>query len=344
MNPNATLTSRCSLTPTGRDQRRGHRGRRRRTQAHRAGGDRRHGAVRTHLPGLGGRRGGRCDGLGLDEYGDDGAGIQTETAMAQHAQEGAELAGVAGDGDEQTFSLLVVVLVVVVVVVVEDVPIPELIQRGQRAHVLGRAALAADAVPEPIALGEARLDAVGREGPLDGGLVAAAVARVDGDVLAQLLQHDGRVLGRGVRRRPAQPVKRRLDGLQAARERADVEEVRRVDLLLVDLLLPEVVRDLGLSDAVDRQLGVRPGRCSVAVQFGPVALRYYHYYSPFFSPPKETHTRRLSYIPGWSTVEALRRIVPAFSVSSHEENLVLDLARRVPVEPDHLLVEPLPLG
>jgi hypothetical protein len=112
-----------------------------------------------------------------------------------------------------------------------------------------------------------------------------------------------------------------------------------VHLLLVDLLLPEVVRDLRLSDAVDRQLGVRPGRCSVAVQFGPVALRYcYSLYSP------KKHTRRPSYIPGGSTVEALRRIVPAFSVSSHEENLVLDLARRVPVEPDHLLVEALPLG
>lgn len=279
--------------------------------------------MRTHLPGLGGRRSGRRrDGLGLDEHGDDGAGAEAEAAMAQDTEEGADLAGVAGDGDEQILLFLLVVEAGAFRrrVGTEDGPVPQLVQHGERACVLGRTGLGGHAVPELVALGEARLDAVGREGPLDDGLVAAAIARVDGDVFAQLLKHDGRVSRRHGARRPAQPVKRRRNGLQAACERADVEEVRRMDLLLVDQLLPKVVRDLGLRDPVDRQLGVGPGCRAVAVQFGPVALKPVSTFAVFQKGGE-------SYVPGWRAVEGLCRIVPTFSMASQEEDLILDVPR-----------------
>jgi hypothetical protein len=80
------------------------------------------------------------------------------------------------------------------------------------------------------------------------------------------------------------------------------------------------VRDLGLRDPVDRQLGVGPGCRAVAVQFGPVALKPVSTFAVFQKGGE-------SYVPGWRAVEGLCRIVPTFSMASQEEDLILDVPR-----------------
>lgn len=60
--------------------------------------------------------------------------------------------------------------------------------------------------------------------------------------------------------------------LQATRQGADVEAIGRWDLLDGDFLLPEVVGNLRLGDAVGVDLGVGPCRGAVAVDERPVAL------------------------------------------------------------------------
>lgn len=60
--------------------------------------------------------------------------------------------------------------------------------------------------------------------------------------------------------------------MEGAGQRGDVVIVWGVDALLVDLLLPEVVCDEGLVDAIGGQGCVVPSGGTVAVKFGPVAL------------------------------------------------------------------------
>lgn len=100
-------------------------------------------------------------GLSTHEHGDDGAGAQAEGPVAEHAQEGCDLARVAGDGDVRA------------VVVREDV-----VQHGLGPDVLGRRGFAGHAVPEGVGLGEVGFEGVGGEGLVDICCVVSAVAGV----------------------------------------------------------------------------------------------------------------------------------------------------------------------
>lgn len=93
---------------------------------------------------------------------------------------------------------------------------------------------------------------------------------MNADALAEeFLDHR---LERGRAGGQVQAIEGVIGGLKGAGQWGDVVVIRSVDALLVDLLLPEVVSDEGLVDAVGGQGGIVPGCGVVAVKFGPVAL------------------------------------------------------------------------
>lgn len=87
-----------------------------------------------------------------------------------------------------------------------------------------------------------------------------------------------------------------------------------------DLGCPEGVGCEGLGDAVAGQVCIRPGRRSVAVEFGPVA------------------------VPGWGTVVGLCCVVVALTVAPNEKKLVDYIAGSLLVETEKDSVEALPLS
>jgi hypothetical protein len=145
-----------------------------------------------------------------------------------------------------------------------------LTQRGSTASVLSSAGLGGDAVPQLVVLGETLLDGPAGEQVLDVALAAAVVAGVDADALAEELLDQGSEL-RGIVGQ-VQAVEGVVGGLEGAGQRGGEVVVWGVDVLLVDLLLPEVVGDERLVDAVGGQGSVVPGGGAVAVELGPVAL------------------------------------------------------------------------
>jgi hypothetical protein len=96
------------------------------------------------------------------------------------------------------------------------------------------------------------------------------VAGVNADALAEEFLDHRLEIGRAVGQ--IQAIEGVIGGLEGTSQRGDVVVIRSVDALLVDLLLPEVVSDEGLVDAISGQGGIVPGCGVVAVKFGPVAL------------------------------------------------------------------------
>ena len=124
-------------------------------------------------------------------------------------------------------------------------------------------------LPQRVVLGEAVLKRICREGSVNVGLAAAAVARVPADGLAEEfldIRHEGVEGWQGEAREGE------VGGREAARERGGVVALRRGDLLLGNLLLPERVDGERLLHAERRQARVRPGRRRVAVLFRPKAV------------------------------------------------------------------------
>lgn len=101
---------------------------------------------------------------------------------------------------------------------------PDLVERAQRTRILAGAAFASDAGPLLVALGETMLDTEIRPGSMDSGLVPAAVAGMNRNALAQVLE-DEWAFGFGL----VEPEKGRVVGLQAARQWAYKVCIGRVD-------------------------------------------------------------------------------------------------------------------
>lgn len=181
--------------------------------------------------------------LRLNKHRDNSTSTQTESSVSQDTQDRRDLAGVAGHTDKG----------ILLAASSEE----DLAQRGGRADILRSAGLSGNAVPELVVLGETALDAPGGEQVLDVGLAAAVVAGVDADALAEKLL-DQRLEG-GSAVGQVQAVEGVVGGLEGAGQWGDVVVVWSVDALLVDLLLPEVVGDEGLVDAVGGQGGIVPG-------------------------------------------------------------------------------------
>lgn len=124
----------------------------------------------------------------------------------------------------------------------------DIAQRRCTTDILRAASLRGHAVPQLVVLCEALLDAPSREQVLDVALTAAVVAGVDADALAEEFL-DLRLECRGVVGQ-VQAGEGVVGGLEGTGQRGDVVVVWGVDALLVDLLLPEVVCDERLIDAV----------------------------------------------------------------------------------------------
>lgn len=198
----------------------------------------------------------RLDLLRLNKHRNDSTSVQTESAVSNNIQDRPDLTRVAGHTDKG----------IILAARREE----NLAQHGSAADILGGAGLLGDAVPQLVVLRETVLDAPGREQVLDVGLAVAVVAGVDADALAQEFLDHG--LERGGAVGQLQAGEGVVGGLEGTGQRGDIVVVWGVDALLLDLLLPEVVRDEGLVDAVGGQGGVGPGGGAVAVELGPVAL------------------------------------------------------------------------
>lgn len=203
-----------------------------------------------------GSRSGSLHLLGLNKHRDNSTSIQTETAVSKDTQDRGNLAGVASHTHK---GLLLGALC-------EE----NLTQSGSTASVLSSAGLGHDSVPQLVVLGETLIEGPAGEQVLDVALAAAVVAGVDADTLAEELLDQGSEL-RGVVGQ-VQAVEGVVGALEGAGQRGGKVVVGGVDVLLVDLLLPEVVCDERLVDAVGGQGSVVPGGGAVAVELGPVAL------------------------------------------------------------------------
>lgn len=86
-------------------------------------------------------------------------------------------------------------------------------------------------------------------------------------------------------------------------------------MLSGDLLLPEVVGDLGLQNTVLCQICVGPNGSTVAVQLRPVALcKWLDRFAVMVD--------LITYVPSSSAIVALSGVVKAFAMTSHEKHLV----------------------
>lgn len=184
--------------------------------------------------------------LRLDQHRNDSTGAEREAAVAKSAHDAANLTAVRGDGEPG------------VVVGRED-----LVKNALGACVLGAGGFACHAVPQLVVLGEASFDLPAWEKIVDIGLVAAVVAGVGRDALAEELL-DGRHEWIVVRQRKVRECDVR--GAQAAGERRSVVGLRVRNVLIGDLALPEVVGDLRLPNAIGSEVGIFPGDSTVACQ------------------------------------------------------------------------------
>lgn len=100
--------------------------------------------------------------------------------------------------------------------------------------------------------------------------VAPPIACVDADAFAEVF-FDQR-LKRGASAGKTEAGEGDVGGLQRAGERTDVVAIRRVDMLLVQLGLPEIMGFLGLSNALGGQMCICPSGGAIAIQLRPVAL------------------------------------------------------------------------
>lgn len=190
------------------------------------------------------------------------------------------------------------------------------VQHLLRSEILGGVGLLRDAIPELIVLGKPGLEVPRREHVVDVGLVAAVVARVFRDALSEFLLDGGQegILGR--QRETAECV---ICRLEASAQWGDVVALRQRYLLRLDVRQPKRIRLESLLDTRFRQMCVRPGHRSVTFQESPIA------------------------VPGWRTKVRLGSVVIPFSVTTHEEYLVLDILGRIVIEGRDECGKPLPL-
>lgn len=285
-----------------------------------AGNARHRGRIASGLggPGSVGRGGLDMNLLGLDEHGDDLAGGKLKGAVVERRQQLANLTRVASDADPGG------------VVAGEDV-VKHVLAAGQL--VLG--GLALDAGPQLVALGEALLEAEpGAEGA-DVRLVGAVVARVDADALAERLLDDGQ---EAVRAREGQVGKRLARGDDAAGQRRRVVRLKVGHAVLLEARLKVGVGLVGLLQAGVGQERIFPVRGAVAGLLGPVALRSVNSLDAEIADRKETH------VPGRSAVVGLGGVVPALTVTTHDEHLILGVLGRLSVKLVDILLEAFPLG
>ena len=193
----------------------------------------------------------------------------------------------------------------------------DLVKGDLGAVILRRACLGRDAVPELVVFGEGALELPGREQVVDVRLVAAVVAGVRADALAEELFDRRQEWARLWQRQVAVGV---VCGLKAARQRRGVVGLWRLDALVFDQRGPEDVVRNGLLDACWVEGCIGPGYGGVAVDLRVVA------------------------VPGWSSVIGLRSVVPALAVAANEEEFVHDVFGGVEVEVVDVVVEALPLG
>lgn len=210
--------------------------------------------------------------------------------MLDGSEQSGDGSGVAGEGDEDAL------------VVGEDV-----IQEILQPSFLVRVTFALVGLPQEIALGETRLEGVAGECRLDGRFVAAAIACVDSDCLAEVLGRDldwcergkwgdfretshgdwGGAEGGGDFLQEAnlfhlwdegfvfwkiQARECDLRGFQTACERAGIVGFWNWDALIGDFFGPKVVGDLGLLNPFFGDAGVSPSDGAVSVLLRPVAL------------------------------------------------------------------------
>lgn len=129
--------------------------------------------------------------------------------------------------------------------------------------------LGSGAIPEFVLLSETVLNLVVREQVMDIRLAPPPVACVDANGLPEKLlhgRHEGVIIWEVQAR---ECYIRRLEGTS---HRRCVIGLRIRNVLVGDLVLPEVMRDLGLRDAIRSEVGVEPVDSRVTIQFSPVAL------------------------------------------------------------------------
>lgn len=202
----------------------------------------------------GGGGGGLVNDLGLDEDGDNLAGLEAKPPVVEDGQDAANLARVAGDADPG--------VVVVGENIIED--------NGVASHLASRSlALADAAAPQLVLLGEALLKGKLRGNGGNVGFVGAAVAGVDGDALAEQLLDDG---SKGPGGREGEVGEGALGGLDATGEGRRVVGLEVGHAVLLEARPEEGVGLGSLGVALGGQLGVGPDGGAVAVELSPVAL------------------------------------------------------------------------
>ena len=100
-------------------------------------------------------------------------------------------------------------------------------------------------------------------------LIASTITSVSANALSKQLFYRG---DEGVCFGQIEAAKGDVRGRETARQGGGVVRLRSWGLLLGNLGGPEGVCDLGLGDAVGRQVRVGPGDGAVAILFRPVAL------------------------------------------------------------------------
>jgi hypothetical protein len=195
---------------------------------------------------------GTIEDLSLHKHWYNGAGAEAKGAVAKHAKDGGNLAGVARNGENNTV-----------------VRRKYLVQNGLGTQILGGGCFSCDAVPELVIFRKAWLDLEGWIRVLNISFVAAMIASVDADAFSQIFLDGG---GEWLLPWEIQARESKLSGCKTPGQGADVVRIRRGDFLHRDLMGPEVVGNLRLVHAVGGQMRIHPAGGRIAVQFGPVAV------------------------------------------------------------------------
>jgi len=196
---------------------------------------------------------------------------------------------------------------------------------------LGIVGFRGHSIPEDVVFLEAVLNDIGWECIMDVGLVAAMITCVDGNPLPKVLLDRWDEWAA----QTSKTSEGKIGGSKATRQWTAVVALRSWNLLHVDLMLPEIMRNQGLSNTIGIQCSIFPACCGISVYFTPVAVPARR--SIVSLSGSKSVRLRLEIFKGYYT------IVPAFSVSANPEQFVLDISRSFLLQAKDLTLKLLPL-